>query len=205
MCWFTAVHFSAHLKCIRGHYYGCKCIRGCAVRFGHGMASNSTDSSDIFTGIKPFPVTFFLSVSLFHSLSLFPSANFVRGNHTDMLYGSVLPGSDARTLELINVTMSCFSFVACIFVFVTYWRFKSIQNFAFRLVLYVACCDFWYSLGIPSSLSYSAVLQRSQWILLGNFLGDAGGNSHTHVGASSSLCTFQALLISYFGLASMLW
>lgn len=35
-------------------------------------------------------------------------------------------------------------------------------------------------------------------------LGDAGGND-TYIGSSSGLCNLQALLLSYFGLASMMW
>jgi len=92
---------------------------------------------------------------------------------------------DARKLELINVVMSCCSFAGAAFIIFGFFSLPNLRTFAFRLVLCVAFSDLFYSLG--------------------NFLGDAGGNPDTHVGASTGLCTFQALLISYFGLASMLW
>lgn len=91
----------------------------------------------------------------------------------------------ARVLEHINVIVSVFSFVGSTFILWAFWKLRDVRSFVFQLVRWVAFSDVGYSIG--------------------NFLGDAGGNSETHIGASQGLCTFQAVLISYFGLASMLW
>lgn len=92
---------------------------------------------------------------------------------------------EARVLENINVSVSVFSFIGSTFIVWAFWKLRDVRSFVFQLVRWVAFSDVGYSIG--------------------NFLGDAGGNSETHVGASPGLCTFQAVLISYFGLASMLW
>eukprot|EP00457_Paulinella_chromatophora_P007114 gb/GEZN01007134.1/.p1 GENE.gb/GEZN01007134.1/~~gb/GEZN01007134.1/.p1 ORF type:complete len:388 (+),score=69.85 gb/GEZN01007134.1/:128-1291(+) len=88
-------------------------------------------------------------------------------------------------LEKINVVLSVFSFLGSVFILFCFWKLKDVRSFVFQLVFWVALSDTFYSVG--------------------NFLGDAGGNQDTHVGASNALCTVQAVLISFFGLASMLW
>lgn len=91
----------------------------------------------------------------------------------------------AGTLETINIIVSIFSILGSMFVMGCYFRFNDLRNFAFYLVFMVAVSDFFYSIGF--------------------FLGDAGGNDDTHLGASSDLCTLQSILISYFGLTSLFW
>lgn len=91
----------------------------------------------------------------------------------------------SRVLELLNVSISSVSICCSIFIITCFIKFQDLRTFAFWLVFKTATCDVFYSIGL--------------------FLGDAGGNADTHLGASSGLCYLQALLISYFGLASLLW
>eukprot|EP00808_Paulinella_micropora_P012216 g65911.t1 len=88
-------------------------------------------------------------------------------------------------LEDISVTLSVFSFIGCLFIIFFYWKLREVRSFVFELVFWVAVSDAGFSIG--------------------KFLGDAGGNENTHLGASNALCVAQAFIISYFGLASMLW
>jgi len=92
---------------------------------------------------------------------------------------------EARVLEQINIAMSVFSFLGSSFIIFCYYKFQHLHTFPFKLVLFVSISDFITSIG--------------------NFMGDAGGNDDTHLGASEGLCVFQAVLISYGQLSSVLW
>lgn len=92
--------------------------------------------------------------------------------------------SEARTLELINITMASLSFLGSSFIMFCYFNFKDLRTFAFQLVFFVSCSDFILSIG--------------------NFLGDAGGQD-SHLGSSDGLCTLQSIFISYGQLSSVLW
>lgn len=98
---------------------------------------------------------------------------------------SAFTQEQASTLEIINIIVSVFSILGSTFVMSCYFRFTDLRNFAFYLVFNVALSDFFYSIGF--------------------FLGDAGGNDETHLGATDGLCTLQSVLISYFGLTSLFW
>eukprot|EP00457_Paulinella_chromatophora_P006714 gb/GEZN01006733.1/.p1 GENE.gb/GEZN01006733.1/~~gb/GEZN01006733.1/.p1 ORF type:complete len:330 (-),score=36.45 gb/GEZN01006733.1/:576-1565(-) len=92
---------------------------------------------------------------------------------------------ESEVLEKLIVTMSILSFIGSIFIIACYNKFSEIRSFAFRLVFFVSVAD--------------------MGTALGNFLGDAGGNADTWMSAGTGLCLFQAMVLSFFNLASMLW
>src|SRR5437660_3433203 len=81
-------------------------------------------------------------------------------------------------LAAINTAFSTVSLIGALFVVVCYLRFKDIRSFAFTLVF---CCSL-------NDLAQSVA----------NMFGDASASSGV-------LCQAQALLVSYFGLGSLLW
>lgn len=77
----------------------------------------------------------------------------------------------------VNIIASSFSLLGSLFVILVYISFMEIRVFAFRLVVYLSICNFFYCAAV-----LIGPIQESQ-----------------------SLCIVQALLISYFGLASIVW
>jgi len=94
--------------------------------------------------------------------------------------------NDSKLLTALNVSMAAFSFIGSTFIITCFIKFKELRSFAYRLVLWVAISDWWNAIG--------------------NMMGDVGGYSASESGPSrSSACRFQAILISYFELTSILW
>lgn len=89
-----------------------------------------------------------------------------------------LTGGDDRIVGIVNIVVSCFSLAGSLAIILSYAKFKELRTFAFRLVLMISIADAFYSIG--------------------TIMGDAG-----EVG--SGLCTVQALMVSFFGLSSILW
>lgn len=95
---------------------------------------------------------------------------------------------EAANLEHANFVTSLISFLGSLFIMLVYTQHravKELRTFAFRLVFFTAVADFFLSIG--------------------GMLGDAGGSETTYFGATPGLCLFQAWLISYFQLASLIW
>lgn len=90
----------------------------------------------------------------------------------------------SKALEQANVVTSIISLTGSFFIIFCYFYLKELRTFAFKLVLMMCISDVFYSIG--------------------NCLGDAGGGD-THIGSSNGLCTFQSILLSYFGLTSLFW
>jgi hypothetical protein len=88
-------------------------------------------------------------------------------------------------LETANAITSVVSILGSLFIIGCFLKLKELRSFAFRLVVMVSVSDVLFSLG--------------------NFLGDAGGNPETHLGANYGLCMVQSVLISIGGLSSLMW
>ena len=78
-------------------------------------------------------------------------------------------------LTIIRIE-SFFSLISSMFIVISYFKFKSLQKFSFTLVLFLSLSD------MGCCCSY----------LMGN-------------PKSSSLCTMQGIIQSFFELASLLW
>eukprot|EP00743_Colponemidia_sp_Colp-15_P003637 GILK01003926.1.p1 GENE.GILK01003926.1~~GILK01003926.1.p1 ORF type:complete len:317 (-),score=26.39 GILK01003926.1:333-1283(-) len=88
-----------------------------------------------------------------------------------------LTESQLETLTIVNMAASALSLVGSSFIIFCYWYFKNLRRFAFKLVFILACSDAAYEIA--------------------NLLGDPADGS--------GLCYVQAVLVSYFGLTSVLW
>lgn len=86
--------------------------------------------------------------------------------------------SEIDTIQGVSVAASVFSLFGCLFIIVCYIKFTELRSFAFTLVFYMSCSDFFASI--------SKML-------------NSGGM------ADSSTCVFQAVSISFFELVSILW
>lgn len=84
--------------------------------------------------------------------------------------------SDAALLRTVNVAASMVSLFASLLVCFSYLRWSELRSFAFRLVFFLVLSDALYALG--------------------NLLNDP---------ATGTLCYLQSVIISFFGLASVLW
>lgn len=93
--------------------------------------------------------------------------------------------AQSLALDQANVITSVVSMAGSLFIVFCYIYLKELRTFAFKLVLMMSLSDIMFSVG--------------------NFLGDAGGDSKISGSANASLCQFQAILISYFGLTSLFW
>ena len=80
-------------------------------------------------------------------------------------------------IMVLTIIAACFSMLGALFMIVMFLGFSNLRGFAFRLILYLAISD-----------AGSAL-----FILIGRTDED------------ESLCNFQAVGLSYFGLASVLW
>lgn len=96
-----------------------------------------------------------------------------------------LTDEESLTLEKLNIVTSVFSICGSLFIMSFFFVLKDLRTFAFKLVCMVAVSDVFFSIG--------------------NFMGDAGGDSTTHLGASPAFCMTQALFIGYFQLTSLFW
>ena len=93
---------------------------------------------------------------------------------------------ESRNIEIVNISVSCFSLVGALFIIIIYNLFKDIRSTALRLIYSLSIAD----LGVS----------------LANLLGDAGNEStSTHLGSNSFLCHVQAILKQYFQLSSLFW
>jgi hypothetical protein len=88
-----------------------------------------------------------------------------------------LSSDDKEAIVAINIVASSLSFLGSLFVILVYCGFSEVRSYSFRLVLYMSICDLFFSFA--------------------NLLGP--------MDSSDGMCIAQAVLISYFGLASILW
>lgn len=87
--------------------------------------------------------------------------------------------------EIIGTTtqiLSVLSLCGSVFIVICYLKFRDLRNFAFKLVCFMSICD------MCSSVA--------------KLLGNPGGDDPI---TQTALCTFQALLLSFFELGSILW
>ncbi len=89
---------------------------------------------------------------------------------------------DANLLGRINTAMAVFSLIGSSLSIICYIRFKELRSFAFKLILMLAISDWWNAVG--------------------NMIGDGAG---LNADSGSPKCQFQAIVISYFELTSILW
>lgn len=88
-----------------------------------------------------------------------------------------LSSEEVDTVVAINIVTSSLSFLGSLFVILVYCGFSEVRSYSFRLILYMSICDLFLSFA--------------------NLLGP--------MDSSDAMCTAQAVLISYFGLASIIW
>ena len=81
------------------------------------------------------------------------------------------------TLQSINVFVCALSCIGCAAVVLFYVTLPKLKKFIFRLIVYLAICDFWFCFA--------------------SFLG------HPH--PRSTQCVVQASFSTFFGLASIIW
>jgi hypothetical protein len=84
---------------------------------------------------------------------------------------------EEEAIVAVNIVASSLSILGSLFVILVYCGFSEVRSYSFRLVLYMSICDL--------LLSFA------------NLLGS--------MDSSHEMCIAQAVLISYFGLASILW
>jgi hypothetical protein len=90
--------------------------------------------------------------------------------------GEFSSGESAVVMD-VNIVASSLSLLGSLFVVLVYVSFMEIRLSAFRLVVYLEICTFFYSAAV----------------LIGR------------IEETQTLCTVQAVMISYFGLGSIVW